>query len=140
MACFKSLGSLAVLMLAGVASIGCGPAQPSLVPVGGIVTLDGRPLAGGSLRVIPKNARAATGRIGADGRFVLGTFADADGCVAGTHAVEVIPPASGGDERSPAAVAPAPFPLRYVSVDTSGLTITVTGPTSDLAIALSTEK
>lgn len=140
MACFRSLGSQAVLMLAGVAAIGCGPARPPLVPVAGIVTLDGRPLAGGSLRVIPHNARAAAGRIGPDGRFVLGTFADADGCVAGTHAVEVMPLASGGDERSPAAVAPPPFPLRYVSADSSGLTVTVTGPTSDLAIPLRSGK
>ncbi len=140
MACFRPFGCGAAILFVAALTVGCGPPRPSLVPVGGIVTLDGRPLAGGALRVIPHNARAASGTIGPEGRFTLGTFAAADGCVAGTHAVEVMPPASGGDERSSAPAKPPPFPTRYASVETSGLTITITGPTRDLSILLTSEK
>jgi hypothetical protein len=106
------------------------------VPVAGVVTLDGEPVSGGAVRVIPQKARAATGAIGPDGRFTLGTFTEADGCVVGTHVVEVMPPPTGGDERSPAPAKPASFPTHYISADTSGLTITITGSTSDLVISL----
>jgi hypothetical protein len=126
--------------LAAAFTIGCGSARPPLVPVAGVVTLDGRPVSGGAVRVIPQNARAATGTIGPDGRFTLGTFAEADGCVVGTHVVEVMPPPSGGDERSPPPAKPVDFPTRYISAGTSGLTITVTGPTTNLVITLSTDK
>ena len=124
-----------------LAATGCGPRRPTVVPASGIVTLDGKPLAGGFVRVVPGGSRPATGEIGSDGRFVLGTFAAADGCVLGTHGVEVIEPLPAGGEL--AAVTPAPtvtVPARYRDAETSGLTITVTGPTSDLAIPLVTEK
>lgn len=140
MTCFRPFGRWPSVLFVVAMMVGCGPPRPPLVPVGGIVTLDGRPLAGGAVRVIPHNARAASGTIGPDGRFVLGTWADADGCVTGTHAVEVMPPATGGDERSPAPAKPAPFPRRYQSAETSGVTVTVTGPTSDLTIPLSTKE
>lgn len=124
-----------------LAAIGCGPRRPAVVPAAGIVTLDGTPLPGGFVRVVPAGSRAATGQIGPDGRFALGTFAEADGCVPGTHGVEVIGPLPGGGETVAAVPEPAvAVPARYREAATSGLTITVTGPTSDLAITLSTGK
>lgn len=120
---------------------GCGPRRPAVVPAAGIVTLDGKPLPGGFVRLVPAESRAATGRIGPDGRFALGTFAEADGCVPGTHGVEVIGPLPAGGEM--ASTTPRPtvtVPARYRAAETSGLTITVAGPTSDLAITLSTGK
>ncbi len=124
---------LAAPLLAG----GCGPRRPALVPVSGIVTLAGRPLSGGFVRVVPAESRAATGRIGPDGRFTLGTFAEADGCVTGTHGVAVLGPLPKGGETVAAVPEPAvAVPARYREAATSGLTITITGPTSDLVIAL----
>lgn len=132
--------ALAAAVLA-VAGVGCGPRLPAVVPAEGIVLLNGKPLPGGFVRLVPTASRVATGAIGPDGRFTLGTFAAADGCVLGTHGVEVIGPLQAGGE--PASATPAPtvtVPARYRAAETSGLTITINGPTSDLAIALSTEK
>lgn len=120
--------------------IGCGPSRPAVVPAAGIVTLDGKPLAGGFIRLVPAASRPATGEIGPDGRFTLATFAAADGCVPGTHGVEVIGPLPAGGEA--AAAVPAPtvtVPARYRDAQTSGLTITIAGPTRDLTIPLTTE-
>jgi hypothetical protein len=124
-----------------LSAIGCGPTRPAVVPAAGIVTLDGQPLAGGFIRLVPAASRPATGVIGPDGRFTLGTFAAADGCVPGTHGVEVIGPLPAGGEA--AAAVPAPtvtVPARYRDAQTSGITITITGPTRDLTIPLTSEK
>ena len=136
-------GVAAVLAAAAlaVAAAGCGPRRPAVVPASGIVTLDGQPLPGGFVRLVPAASRPATGAIGPDGRFTLGTFTVADGCVPGTHGVEVIGPLPPGGET--AAAVPAPtvtVPARYRDAKTSGLTITITGPTRDLTISLSGEK
>ena len=131
---------VAAAAMLSLVAIGCGPSRPAVVPVCGIVTLDGKPLAGGFVRAVPADSRAATGRIGPDGRFALGTVAEADGCVPGTHGVEVIGPLPAGGEMASATPAPTvTVPAHYRAAETSGLTITVTGSTSDLAIALSTE-
>jgi len=114
--------------------------RPAVVPAAGIATLDRKPLAGGFVRLVPEASRVATGRIGPDGRFTLGTFAEADGCVPGTLGVEVIGPLPRGCEMAPVAATPAvTVPDRYRTADTSGLTITVTRATTDLVIALSSD-
>lgn len=131
----------AAALVLSLSATGCGPSRPAVVPTAGIVTLDGKPLAGGFVRVVPAASRPATGEIGPDGRFTLGTFAEADGCVPGTHGVEVIGPLPAGGET--AAAVPAPtvtVPGRYRAAETSGLTITVTGPTRDLTISLTSEQ
>lgn len=131
---------VAAALVLAVAAVGCGPRRPGVVPASGIVTLDGEPLAGGFVRVVPAASRPATGAIGPDGRFTLGTFAAADGCVLGTHGVEVIGPLPAGGET--AAAVPAPtvtVPARYRDAHTSGLTITIAGPSRDLTISLTTK-
>jgi hypothetical protein len=137
----RSVAAVVLPVLAAVAVLamatGCGPRRPAVVPASGVVTLDGEPLAGGFVRLVPVASRVATGEIGPDGRFTLGTFAAADGCVLGTHGVEVIGPLPAGGEKASAAPAPAvTVPDRYRAAETSGLTVTVTGPTSDLVIPL----
>lgn len=130
----------AAALVLSLSAIGCGPSRPAVVPAAGIVTLDGKPLAGGFIRLVPAASRPATGAIGPDGRFTLGTFAAADGCVPGTHGVEVIGPLPAGGEA--AAAVPAPtvtVPARYRDAQTSGLTITIARPTRDLTIPLTTE-
>lgn len=131
---------VAAALVLSLSATGCGPSRPAVVPAAGIVTLDGKPLAGGFIRLVPAASRPATGAIGPDGRFTLGTFAESDGCVPGTHGVEVIGPLPAGGEA--AAAVPAPtvtVPARYRDAQTSGLTITIAGPTRDLTIPLTTE-
>ena len=83
------LTRFAACVLAGCLVLGCSRG-PSLVPVSGTVTVDGKPLQAGAVLVAPMGGRAAGGRIGADGRFTLSTWQPEDGVVAGSHRVEVI--------------------------------------------------
>jgi len=131
----------AAALVMSLFTTGCGPSRPAVVPAAGIVTLDGKPLAGGFIRLVPAASRPATGVIDSDGRFTLGTFAEADGCVPGTHGVELIGPLPAGGETSAAVPAPTvTVPARYRAAETSGLTITITGPTRDLSIPLTSGK
>ena len=110
---------------------GCSDGRPRRVKVAGRVLIDGQPLPLGSIRVLPADARAATGRIESDGSFVLTTFEKEDGCVPGTHGVEVtaFEPISGSAIRWLA-------PPKYRQVSESGLTVTITEPTDALVIEL----
>lgn len=120
----------AALGLAALA-VGC-DTGPKIVPVSGRVLIDGKPLTTGVVRVMPADFRAASGRIGPDGRFTLTTRAANDGCVVGTHAVTVI-----ANETLGAAAQKWHAPRKYVEAATSGLTVTVDGPTDALTINLS---
>ncbi|MEM9659403.1 MAG: hypothetical protein AAF961_13680 [Planctomycetota bacterium] len=81
-------------LLCGVA--GCGSSQFDLVPVSGVVTLDGEPLAGGVINFQP-NAPAGqtTGGPGSsshtddEGRFEMETIQGEPGAVVGTHKVRI---------------------------------------------------
>jgi hypothetical protein len=83
-----SLRSICVLLCL-CALPGC-KQNPETAPVVGMVTLDGRPLTGGSVTFTPisggqSTGRSAYGEIRSDGTFTLGTYAKADGAVIGTH-------------------------------------------------------
>jgi len=117
-----------------VAAIGCLTGcnkGPKVVPVSGIVLIDGQPLTKGSVQVMPSGSRAASGTIGPDGRFTLTTNDDGDGCMMGTHPVRVV-----GNEN----VGPTDIrwlaPKKYALPGDSDLTVTIDGPTSDLKIEL----
>ena len=68
---------------------GCGRG-PNIAPVSGVVTLDGKPLAGASVLFMPVDGgvpgRAATKD---DGSFSLTTFQEKDGALVGRHRVAV---------------------------------------------------
>jgi hypothetical protein len=70
---------------------GCGSsegARPTLLPVKGKVTYKGKPLTQGIVKFEPEGyGRRASGKLQADGTFVLGTFKDDDGAVVGSHQV-----------------------------------------------------
>lgn len=124
----------ACLLLAGgllLAAPGCWGRGPKLVPVSGTVTIDGKPLSTGFVRVVPESGRPCGGKIGPKGRFTLGYLKDDDGCVVGTHKVEV----QAFQDLSPT-VRKWLIPKKYTSVATSGLTVTVDGPTDALRIEL----
>ncbi len=120
------------LLVAALLLSGCSDGRPRRVPVSGLVTIDGKPLKAGFVRVIPDDARPSTGQIDAEGRFRLTTFDQLDGCVTGTHRVEVV----AFDTVSPTALRWL-APPKYRDSTTSGLTATIDGPTDSLAIELS---
>ncbi len=111
--------------------VGCSDGRPDRVPVSGRVLLDGKPLTVGFVRLVPPDARAATGRIGEDGSFHVTTFDTGDGAVTGAHKVAVV----AYDENSPGEYRPL-IPDKYVRPETSGLEIQIDGPTDDLIIEL----
>jgi len=110
---------------------GCGKARTPCVPVAGQVFLDGKPLPMGFIRVIPEKGRAATATLDAEGRFHLSTFNTGDGCIRGTHAVEVIAKQSLGKNNTHWVV-----PEKYGKAATSGLKVTIDKATDSLRIDL----
>ena len=122
-----------VLVAAGLLLLapGCGSRGPKPVPVSGIVTIDGKPLSSGFVRVMTESGRSAGGQIGADGRFALGCFTKVDGCLPGTHKVEVQ-----GFKQLSETRRQWLAPRKYASSATSGLTATIDGPTDVLKIEL----
>jgi hypothetical protein len=122
---------LVVFVSSGLATVLSGCGGPKLVPVSGTVTIDGQPLTGGYIFVMPKDARAAGGKIDSQGRFTLTTTDEGDGCKPGTHAVTV----TAKEHLSPTRVKHL-IPPKYAQPDTSETTVTIDGPTDNLAIAL----
>ena len=113
---------------------GCGDGRPARVPVSGQVLIDGRPLTSGYIRIVPSDARPATGTIDDEGRFTLTTFDEGDGCVPGTHGVEVTATEMVDQNRVRRLV-----PEKYAKASTSGLSVTIDGPNDSLVIELSLE-
>ncbi|CAN5251857.1 hypothetical protein BH11PLA2_BH11PLA2_30310 [soil metagenome] len=126
------LSLLAVSCLIVASGAGC-DSGTKLVTVSGIVLIDGQPLTHGVVQVAPNGHRAAFAPIGKDGRFTLSTGPNStgDGVIPGTHRVAVIAHETlgPGSQKWHA-------PKKYLSVETSGLTITVDKSTNDLVINL----
>ncbi len=130
-----TLASQALVLMAALgACVGCQKKHPGLVPVSGTVTLDGKLLTMGEVRILATNHRPAIGRIKSDGSFTLSCFDLNDGAPTGNHlatvtAVELI------DERSRRWHAPK----RYANEIDSNLRVTIDGPTNNLRIELTWE-
>jgi hypothetical protein len=127
------LGAAMIIALTGLA--GCGDSGPKIVPVSGVVTIDGQPLTYGHIQVIPTGWRPASSAIDSSGRFMLTTTVSGDGCVVGTHKVVVL----AGESVSPDATK-WHAPKKYADVASSNVTTTITGPTTDLKIELKWDK
>jgi hypothetical protein len=67
----------------------CGRSRPAVAPVSGRITLDGKPVTTGVVVFYPQTGRPATGPIGPDGRYTLGTFTPTDGALPGSHRVVI---------------------------------------------------
>jgi len=99
--------------------------------VHGVVRLDGKPLATGTVRFLPAAGRAATGKIQSDGTFSLGTYKESDGALVGKHQVAIIAfevgpmPIRTEGGRPPATPTKPLVPKRYMAPGTSGLTAEV---------------
>jgi hypothetical protein len=113
---------------------GCGDGRPRRVPVSGQILIDGEPLAAGTdgfIRIEPAEGRAATGKIDpTDGTFTLSTYDPNDGCIEGTHRVAVVVNATVAGGLVPL------IPEHYGTAETSGLSVTIDGPTDSLKIEL----
>lgn len=126
---FRMLGRCCVLSGVCIALIGCsgGPSDaPVTVPVTGVVTYQGKPVAKLSVAFIPDKGMLATGTTDAQGKFSLMTKKPGDGAAVGTYKVAInfvpdeVPPMPGfpGSEKTPE----SPIPAKYADVTTSGLT------------------
>ena len=120
---------------AAVLVTGCGDGRPRRVPVSGQVTIDGKPLTTGYIRLVPANARPAGGRIDSEGRFTLTTFEPSDGAVIGEHKVTVI----AIESKNNGTVMRFNAPAKYVDAATSDVTVTIQEPTEGLPIELTWE-
>lgn len=131
------VGFSGLLLVAG----GCGSA--AMVPVEGVVTLDGQPLDGAAVSFVPDGAgRPAQGETDGAGKFKLSTAAAGPGVVPGKYKVGVSkmekPAGAGGASPDgkvqlsgpPTGKGPAPVPKslvpgKYVNPNTSEITVVV---------------
>jgi len=105
-------GGLAVL----VALAGCGPGGIEPVPVEGVVTLDGSPLADAHVLFRPTEGRPSAGKTDAQGRYRLRYTAERDGALPGTHAVSITMLADdAGDDDGGSQPRRESIPARYNS-------------------------
>jgi hypothetical protein len=127
------VSAMSLLLAAGVLLLtpGCGSRGPKPVHVSGTVMIDDKPLAGGFIRLVPESGRPSGGKIRADGRFTLGCFTKDDGCVTGTHKVEVHACEDQSETKQKWFA-----PKKYASTASSGLTVTVAEATDALKINL----
>jgi hypothetical protein len=125
---FVLLAPLLLVMLLIV--VGCSDGRPVRVPVSGQVLIDGEPVRDGVIRIMPSNARPALSELDDEGRFTLTTFDVGDGCVVGTHRVQVLGVREEGNRRYWLA------PKKYWSPRYRDLSTTVDGPTDSLVIEL----
>lgn len=125
-----------------ISATGCGR-RPTLAPVSGRVTLDGRPLAFGSVMIQPTGGPAARGRIQPDGSFTVGTFAPGDGAIVGPATVRVAcyeqqRPGATAQQGEPT-LGKSLIPEKYTQFETSGITTSVAAGMPPLEIPLSSK-
>jgi len=82
------------MLVAPLLMWGCGgDGRPSLVPVQGVVTLDGEPVDGAQLGFMPLNEgdykRSSRAQSDATGTFTIGTYAKDDGLPPGKYKVTI---------------------------------------------------
>lgn len=131
----------AVVMASSImAAVGCSgsgsPGRPPTYPATGTVSLDGKPVAGATITLVPQGGgQPAVAVTDPSGGFRLTTFQAGDGAVAGTYGVTVekrVAPgaaaADGAEYQPPTGPLPPPenvLPAKYASVETSGLAATI---------------
>jgi predicted small lipoprotein YifL len=127
---------LVVLLIAG-----CGTGGPTIAPVSGVVTLDGKPVEGAAVGFIAVgDGPVANGSTDAQGRYTL-TCMNQSGAVVGDYKVVVSKMIDHGI-RPDSTVAPGGSkiqwftPPRYAKIETTGLTATVKSGTNDIPLEL----
>ena len=113
--------------------IGCGESRVPIYPVSGTVVFDdGSPVRTGTVELASVDHKlTATGKIGDDGNFVLGTFTSNDGACAGNHRVIVMQMIINDGTVNHTKDHGKPFDPMYASYGFSPLTATVTAQESN---------
>ena len=117
---------------------GCGDGRGVRIPVSGKVTIDGNPVAFGSVTFMPvtgvKPRRPGGGSIESDGTFQISSFTPKDGLYEGEYRVMIlaIEPINDLSQRWHA-------PQKYSSIKTSGLKAEITGSKTEVNFELSWE-
>jgi len=124
----RSLGSALVIV---VTALGCGDGRPDRVPIAGVVTIDGKPLAHGSIVFKPASGRTAGGSLDGQGRYFLTCYVKGDGAVPGDYTVAI----SGNEQLGETAMR-WHAPRKYADPKTSELKATVDEPRDDLNFEL----
>ncbi|QDT55104.1 hypothetical protein Pan44_31460 [Caulifigura coniformis] len=138
-ACRRPAGLLLFLCVAGCSSSDPDAKlnRPSRVPVSGVVTFKGRPIADADVTFMNETANTTgTGRTDSEGQFALTTFRDLDGAVPGDQKVairrvDVVNKTPEDVDVSAGGVAVPPeihwiVPEKYSDLRKSGLTASVT--------------
>ena len=95
------------------------------MPVNGTVLLDGKPVAGATVMLIPRErGRPALGKTDAQGKFTLSTYTQGDGALPGLHRVTVTLVHEQNGQLNWI------VPKKYADYKTSPLAIEITGPKS----------
>ena len=139
---FRLIPAVAIL---AAALVGCGKAGPSLVPVKGTITVDGKPAEGAVLIFHPTGGKGSIASAAADasGAFVITSNGSA-GVVTGSYKVTATWPDPAKKPKVTLGASPEDAPDllegRYVSVDKSPTTVEITAATKELPpIALTTK-
>lgn len=151
---FGSSYGLVILLLTTIS--GCSEKGVHLVPVTGLVTLDGKPVADAGVVFTPvsiEQGPSASGSTDSEGKFVLMTN-NRDGAVLGDHRVSISKADPFGEVVSPEAFENADLirkrglaiktkhflPERYANVETSELLVTVKEEPNELNFELTSTK
>ena len=125
------------MLFLGIAS-GCSEQPKTYLVHGMVVFPDGKPLTKGTVEfevTASSKPITATGAIGLDGTFELGTYAAKDGAIVGQHRVVVIADHMiGTGEERPEALPPPVLDPKYHDYKTSGLTFTVKPEVNNILI------
>jgi hypothetical protein len=138
---------LSLVAILAAAAAGCSKAPPPIVPVTGVVTLDGKPLPFAIVKFYPQSDNLDAEYIGSavtdkDGRYTLMTKGQPGGCACiNKVTVDEAPPPD--DARSPGkfeaykkTLANRPIPKKYANTSGDHINITVTAGTSEYPIEL----
>lgn len=85
----RSMVFRCLLLLALSLSTGCGTRYPELIPVTGVIQVNGDPLKDATVVFQPEEGWASQGRTGVDGRFRLVYRGRVPGAVPGKHTVRI---------------------------------------------------
>jgi hypothetical protein len=129
---YRSLGLALLFAVVSSGLVGCSPSGPTLYPVTGSVTFDGKPAEGAVVVFQPAAGGAGlnpSGTVGADGKFTLSTHPHGAGAPAGDYAVTVTwyPPDARSQDNPK-----NKLPARYADGSTSGLKATVKPAATEL--------
>jgi hypothetical protein len=123
-----------------VSTLGCSHEGPKIVPVSGVVTLNGKPLAGATVTFSPiakpgevNAGDGSSGKTNADGEYTLTTSRGVPGAQVGKHRVGISAlsqQAGSSDERPPRGGWPIKdkIPARYSGDSTLTFEVAPSGP------------